>query len=555
MTAGWSFAQAASGASYETEKGAYTACSQADSYLSVKAYEQARDILLKAAASDPTSYSSSVHLKLASAYRGLKDYQSAITHGQLALKYDPKSDVAAYNLSLIYYDIDQFDHANQYLQLYKQLTGDQASKNQALELSSEMVAYKNLKAASAAIDAGRYNEAIKLLKRAAASDPSRYSDNIHANLAWALERSGRPEEAIVEGEKALKFDPTSKNTVYTIGIAYQDLGKFNEAISWLRRYVTMETDDSARAQANNFIQELADDRVKINAADINKPDYYDQLKASNHADTWPNNRMPLKVFISSGKGVHGYRPIFKTFVLRSLDTWCAASGKKLSYKIVNKEGEASITVDWTRDPITMQESGRTRQKAGICYVDSTGEAIDSAKVHIRTVHAFDPAKLISDGECASTTMHEIGHAVGLGHSPGCGDIMYFGSSSKQTGFPTSRDKATLARMYKDHPVISFTPTAQPVATPTETDTPVRYLPPPGFLPPVPDDTRNLQPPTFLPPPKDGGKLRPPVFVPPTKEASVSEPDHATAAPVFTPPPLKPRSKERPDPRLFVPPPK
>lgn len=556
MTIGWSISPAA-GSNYETEKAVYNSCVQADNLLTSKSYEQARDVLLRAAASDPTSYSANVHLKLANAYRGLKDYPSAISHGQLALKYDPKSAVAAYNLSLIYYDINQFDHANQYLELYKQLTGDQSSKNQAVELSTEMTAYKNLKAASDAIEAGRYSVAIKLLKRAAASDPSEYSDSIHSNLAWVLERSGRPEEAIVEGEKSLKFDSSSKNknTVYTIGIAYQDLGKFTEAISWLRRYVSMENDESARTMANSFIQELSDDRVKINTAYNNKPDYFEQLKSTDEIRTWPKTQMPLKVFISSGKGVHGYRPVFKTFVLRSLDTWCAASGKKLSYKIVNKEGDAAITVQWSPDPLTVQESGRTRQKAGLCYVSSSDDAITRARVHIRTVHAFEPGKLIDDGECASTTMHEIGHALGLGHSTLCADIMYFGSSSKQTGFPTSRDKATLARFYQNYPVVSFTPTTQPIPTPTDKDTPIRYLPPPAFLPPTPKDTKNLAPPSFLPPPKDGGKLRPPVFVPPTKEASALDADQPAAAPLFTPPPLKQRSKEEPDPRLFVPPPK
>ncbi len=151
---------------------------------------------------------------------------------------------------------------------------------------------------------------------------------MHGNLAFVLERTGRPEQAIVEGQKALKLDPSEKTVVYTLGIACQDLGRFDQAISWLRRYTTMETVAESREKALGFIQELADDRAKIDVSANNKPDYLDQLRAKHDVESWAQDRMPLKVYIAPAVGVPGYRPVFKTFVLRSLDTWCADSGQK-----------------------------------------------------------------------------------------------------------------------------------------------------------------------------------------------------------------------------------
>jgi tetratricopeptide (TPR) repeat protein len=538
---------------YQAERSAYDLCNQSNALLASGSYAQARDLLVKAAAYDPTSYSASVHVELAQCYKGLKDYQQAIAEAQLALKFDPHCGDAMYALAVTYYAQQQFDDATQCLQKFVQMSTDEEYKAKARKLIAEIAAYKNLKSASTLIEAQRYSDAKRVLEKAAMSDPSPFSASVHGNLAYVLERTGNPERAIEEGQKTLKLDSNDKATVYTVGIAYQDIGRFDDAISWLKRYTLMETDDEARTKANNFIQELADDRSKQDDSANSKPDYLDQLRANSSVEMWPSEELPIKVYISPSTGVYGYRPVFKTFVIRSLDTWCTASGKKLNYKLVDDPNKAAIKVSWTRDELSMHENNRTRQKAGLTTpMLDANQKILNEDVRIRTVHGFDPKKLITDGECASTCMHEVGHAMGLGHSTCCSDIMYFGSSSKQSGFPTKRDKATIARLYQDYPQVKFTPSS--VSPPP--GAPIQYLPPPAFLPPIPPDTKKLVPPLFVPPPLKK-ELQPPLFIPPpANQAASTTKTKQLNVPLFVPPPLPQRkSRDQSDPRLFIPPPK
>jgi len=542
---------------YNTENTVYKLCDQARAALNARNYSQARDILLQAAAYDPTSFSGYIHTSLADAYRGMNDYTQAISEAENALHLDPRAESALYTIALTYYDLNNFDLAQKYLQKYMQTTKDPGSRSQAQTLLKAITVYQNLKKASKCAESGDFQEAKRLLEKAAAFDPSDFTTDIHANLAYVLERAGEPEKAITEGQKVFKMDPTRKQTAYTIGLAYQDIGKFDDAISWLQRYVNLESDGAQRDVANNFIHELSDDRSKVSDKENNLPDYLNQLKANNAAEHWSKTSMPIKVWVSDGAGVFGYRPSYRNYIIKAYDTWCEASGKKLNYKIVKDPGNADIKVSWTRESISMQENGRQRLKAGLTTTHTDGnDDIQNATVVIQTVHAFNPKRLIEEGEAASTCMHEVGHSLGLGHSTCVSDIMYFGSSTKQSGMPTKRDRNTIARIYQDYPVIGFVPQS------TSSVVPVQYLPPPAFMPPEPPSTKKLTPPMFMPPPPktDNEKLSPPLFMPPPLKKSEPAQEKSTPLPVpmFMPPPIKskaPSKKENSDhPQFFMPPP-
>ncbi|MBS2008825.1 MAG: tetratricopeptide repeat protein [Cyanobacteria bacterium SZAS TMP-1] len=520
--------------SYEVENAAYNACLSAKQQMDAGAYSKARDILLEATKNDPTSYSSVVHDHLARCYKSTKDYPKAASEAETALQFNPQNQQALYLLATTYNEMGQYDKAIKVLNQLLKITDDASFATQLKALVRDISIFKRVKQAEKCINAENYSQARPLLEQAAAMDPSDFSGSIHSNLAYILQCSGQPERAIEEGKKALQFNPKDETTVYCLGIAYQDIGKFDEAISWLRRYVSMETDSDRRDKANTLINELADDKAKQDPAANSKPNYLAQLQSKNAAFMWPQDKMPLKVYIASGKDVPGYRPLFKPFIIRSLNTWCEVSGKKLSYKLVDDKKAADLTVSWTHDPLPMEEGGRTRQKAGLTKtrVDESTGKLNHASVKIRTVNGFEPNKLISDGEASTVSMHEIGHALGLGHSTCYSDIMYFGSSSKQTGFPTSRDKGTIAALYSSYPAISFT--SPPAAIPANAD--IKYLPPPAFMPPVPSSMEKLPPPMFMPPPAKaaGEKLSPPVFVPPPLKKSGS--DRPATPPMFVPPP-------------------
>lgn len=142
---------------------------------------------------------------------------------------------------MISYEAGDVEAAVAGLERYVQEGDDQQTLKSARALLKEAGAYANMKAASRRIEKGKLKEARPFLNRAAAYDPSPYSDAIHGNLAYVLRNTGQPELAIEEGKKAVALNPKEATTYYTIGLAYQDVGDFDQAISWLRRYAQQES--------------------------------------------------------------------------------------------------------------------------------------------------------------------------------------------------------------------------------------------------------------------------------------------------------------------------
>jgi hypothetical protein len=254
--------------------------------------------------------------------------------------------------------------------------------------------------------------------------------------------------------------------------------------------------------------------------------------------------------------VFGYRTSFPALLVESLKTWCAASGEKISYELVNDPDKADICVSWTRDALPADSAHPYTHPAGVTFVhgfatadgDTASELIGSADIHLLTVDAFLTDRPVNEGALASTCMHEVGHALGLvGHSTCISDVMYFRASVKQSGQPTKRDRATIAKLYESYPVVATTPAS--ILTPAPPlRLPTKFAPPPAFLPPAPPDTKTLPPPMFLPPPVTKDVLPPPLFTPPPLTKAEHE-----APPLFTPPPIS-GSGQKQQPPLFLPPP-
>jgi tetratricopeptide (TPR) repeat protein len=79
---------------------------------------------------------------------------------------------------------------------------------------------------------GRLEEAVEHYRRSIAIHPTAEA---HTFLGWALSFLGRPDEAIAECETAIAVDPAFGNPYNDIGAYLIDLGRENEAISWLER--------------------------------------------------------------------------------------------------------------------------------------------------------------------------------------------------------------------------------------------------------------------------------------------------------------------------------
>jgi len=280
-------------------------------------------------------------------------------------------------------------------------------------------------------------------------------------LAYTCDSCAKPETAIKYYTRMIDSygatTPTSLAYWYHgRGIDYDLIGRsdpakkdINRAIALYQEKREAEEDDEARDHLHWTIADLQYNLKMAAKYSVKHPDYADLPDNCR----WRLSSFPLRVFVDTARD-RGFGGELNKLVHEAVSIWTDYQGSPVKIEYVDKMSDADIFIERVTvyDDIPYGSAGRTSAN-----YEKKGEA--DTKILTRThVRVYCPSYDGSDWERQDVKMssfakiqlkyllvHELGHVLGLAHSPSGPDIMYWKSCAQSL---TPRDMDTVKHIYQ-----------------------------------------------------------------------------------------------------------
>ncbi|MBX9694055.1 MAG: matrixin family metalloprotease, partial [Cyanobacteria bacterium] len=152
---------------------------------------------------------------------------------------------------------------------------------------------------------------------------------------------------------------------------------------------------------------------------VNSPtDNY--IAGMEYADFWQSKRMPLKVYIHPCNDVSGFDSRYVDVLKDSCECWTQATDQMVRFQFTDDIGIADIDVRWTADTSSWRSTCDGHELGECSPSMIANEGIDRASIALLT---NIKSKRVGLRAMKWGILHELGHALGLGHSGRDSDIM------------------------------------------------------------------------------------------------------------------------------------
>ena len=251
-------------------------------------------------------------------------------------------------------------------------------------------------------------------------------------------------------QKAYKLNDQNKDYRY---FYVQTLSKLQPTLKVQKEVFALASSkekDSAQQVAESLVSKWHDNIIQ----NIGN-NYIEQTPINNKIIRW--DKFPLKVSIEINDNVPSY---YRESIFKALEEW-QRSVPFVKFTIQNTPKNSEITIKIDPMPNDMCSGDNCQFIAGFTTPDYKNNHLKKMDI---VLYSKDPkGNFFSDKEVYNTTIHELGHALGImGHSYSIGDLMYMSGSfytPANTSFQylSSKDINTIKLLYKLIPDITNNP--------------------------------------------------------------------------------------------------